>query len=112
LTKSKGWEELLPLNNDGEEKTWRWGKETFLELQATEFFVKKVKGENKIYKKRRLTDNTGKKPKTVWYDSNMMLQVMELCCSKKYLGKDNTFNYPKSIVCSQRHFRNYTEKTL
>jgi len=26
LDKQKGWEELLPLNKDKEEKTWRWGK--------------------------------------------------------------------------------------
>lgn len=97
LTKSKGWEELLPLNNDGEEKTWRWGKETFLELQATELFVKKVKGENKIYKKRRLTDNTGKKPKTVWYDSKYDASSNGIILLQKILGKDNTFNYPKSL---------------
>lgn len=97
LTKSKGWEELLPLNNDGEEKTWRWGKETFLELEATELFVKKVKGENKIYKKRRLTDNTGKKPKTVWYDSKYDASSNGIMLLQKILGKDNTFNYPKSL---------------
>jgi adenine-specific DNA-methyltransferase len=97
LTKSKGWEELLPINNDGEEKTWRWGKETFLELQATELFVKKVKGENKIYKKRRLTDKTGKKPKTVWYDSKYDASSNGIMLLQKILGKDNTFNYPKSL---------------
>lgn len=97
LTKTNGWEELLPLNNDGEEKTWRWGKETFLELQATELFVKKVKGKNKIFKKRRLTDNTGKKPKTVWYESKYDASSNGIMLLQKLLGKDNTFNYPKSL---------------
>jgi adenine-specific DNA-methyltransferase len=97
LTKSKGWEELLPTNNDGEEKCWRWGKHTFLELHSTELFVKKVKGENKIYKKRRLNDNTGKKPKTVWYDSKYDASSNGIMLLQKILGKDNTFNYPKSI---------------
>lgn len=97
LTKSKGWEELLPTNNDGEEKCWRWGKDTFLELHSTELFVKKVKGENKIYKKRRLNDNTGKKPKTVWYDSKYDASSNGIMLLQKILGKDNTFNYPKSI---------------
>ena len=97
LTKTNGWEELLPLNNDGEEKTWRWGKETFLELQATELFVKKVKGNNKIFKKRRLTDNTGKKPKSVWYDSKYDASSNGIMLLQKLLGKDNTFNYPKSL---------------
>jgi adenine-specific DNA-methyltransferase len=97
LTKTKGWEELLPTNNDGEEKCWRWGKDTFLELHSTELFVKKVKGENKIYKKRRLNDNTGKKPKTVWYDSKYDASSNGIMLLQKILGKDNTFNYPKSI---------------
>jgi len=48
LENQQGWEELFPLNKDKEEKTWRWGKETFLKLHSTELFVKKVKGENKI----------------------------------------------------------------
>jgi adenine-specific DNA-methyltransferase len=110
LTKSKGWEELLPLNNDGEEKTWRWGKETFLELQATELFVKKVKGENKIYKKRRLTDNTGKKPKTVWYDSKYDASSNGIMLLQKILGKDNTFNYPKSLYAVKDILEITTEK--
>ncbi|MBN9352416.1 MAG: site-specific DNA-methyltransferase [Chitinophagaceae bacterium] len=110
LTKSKGWEELLPLNNDGEEKTWRWGKETFLELQATELFVKKVKGENKIYKKRRLTDNTGKKPKTVWYDSKYDASSNGIMLLQKILGKDNTFNYPKSLFAVKDILEITTEK--
>lgn len=97
LSKTNGWEELLPTNNDGEEKCWRWSKETFIELQATELFVKKVKGKNKIYKKRRLNDNTGKKPKTVWYDSKYDASSNGIMLLQKILGKDNTFNYPKSL---------------
>lgn len=110
LSKSKECEELLPLNNDGEEKTWRWGKETFLDLQATELFVKKVKGKNKIYKKRRLTDNTGKKPKTVWYDSKYDASSNGIMLLQKILGKDNTFNYPKSLYAVKDILEITTEK--
>ena len=111
LTKTNGWEELLPLNNDGEEKTWRWGKETFLELQATELFVKKVKGENKIFKKRRLTDNTGKKPKTVWYESKYDASSNGIMLLQKLLGKDNTFNYPKSLYAVKDILEITTDKS-
>ena len=51
------WEELLPINNKGEERCWRWGKETFMELSETELFVKKIKGVSRIYKKRRLKNS-------------------------------------------------------
>ncbi|PWS25916.1 site-specific DNA-methyltransferase [Pedobacter yonginense] len=97
LLRQDGWEELLPINNGNEEKTWRWGQDTFNELQATELFVKKVKGINKIYKKRRLTDTTGKKPKTVWYDPKYDASSNGIMLLQKILGRDNTFNYPKSI---------------
>jgi adenine-specific DNA-methyltransferase len=97
LTKNEGWEELLPTNKKGDEKYWRWSKETFLELQATELLVKKVKGVNKIFKKRRLNHITGKKPKTVWYDSKYDSSSNGIMLLQQILGKDNTFNYPKSI---------------
>ena len=59
---------LLPINESGEEKTWRWGKETFEELCETELLVRSVKGKYRIFKKRRMLNIRGKKPKTVWYD--------------------------------------------
>lgn len=97
LEKQNGWEELLPLNSDGEERTWRWEKRTFLEQNETELFVKKVKGKNKLFKKRRLFDSTGKKPKTVWYDSKYDASSNGIMLLQKILGKGNTFNYPKSL---------------
>ena len=60
---------LLPINSKGEERCWRWGPETFEQFKDTELFVKIVKGEYKIFKKRRLTDAIGRKPRTVWTDS-------------------------------------------
>ena len=97
LDKQDEWETLLPLNTDGEERTWRWEKKTFLEQHETELFVKQVKGENKIFKKRRLFDSTGKKPKTVWYDSKYDASSNGIMLLQKILGKNNTFNYPKSL---------------
>ena len=60
--------ELLPINSSGEEKTWRWGKDTFKEKKKTELFVNKVNGELRLFKNRRLVDE-GKKPKSNWHDS-------------------------------------------
>lgn len=97
LEMQDGLEELLPINSKGEERTWRWEKKTFLELHETELFVKKVKGENKIFKKRRLLKSTGKKPKTVWHDSKYDASSNGIMLLQKLFGKGNTFNYPKSL---------------
>ncbi|MCK4905467.1 site-specific DNA-methyltransferase [bacterium] len=97
LEKHDGWEKLLPLNTNGEEKTWRWEKKTFSELHETELFVKRVKGENKIFKKRRLRETTGKKPKTVWYNPKYDASSNGIMLLQKILGRENTFNYPKSL---------------
>ena len=94
---SEEWEELLPLSTNGEEKCWRWGVETFLQLHETELFVKKVKGVNRIYKKRRLLESTKKRPKTLWFDPKYDASSNGIMLLQKILGKDNTFNYPKSL---------------
>lgn len=97
LIKSSNCEELLPLSNDGEEKTWRWSKETFLRQKDTELFVKKVKGVNKIYKKRRLQKDTKKRPKTIWSDSKYDASSNGIMILRKVLGEKDVFNYPKSL---------------
>jgi adenine-specific DNA-methyltransferase len=97
LNKTKEAIELLPLNKSLEEKTWRWGKETFNKLKDTELFVKEVKGEYRVYKKRRLKTNTGKRPKTVWYESKYDASSNGIMLLNKIFGKRNIFNYPKSI---------------
>jgi adenine-specific DNA-methyltransferase len=89
--------ELLPINMRGEEKTWRWGKETFLENQKTELFVKLVKGKFRIFKKRRITINTGKKPKTVWYNPKYDASSNGIVLLQNILGRENPFPYPKSL---------------
>ena len=60
---------LLPINGKNEERCWRWGPDTFMQKKDTELFVKKVKGEYRFFKKRRITELEGRKPKTVWTDS-------------------------------------------
>lgn len=97
LIQKKGWIELLPISNDGEEKTWRWGQETFEELHQTELFVKEIKGNYRIFKKRRLTEETGKKPKTVWYEPKYDASSNGIILLQKILGRENNFNYPKSL---------------
>jgi adenine-specific DNA-methyltransferase len=88
--------EILPINGEGEEKTWRWGKETFENKKDTELLVKKVKGEYKVFKKRRPTDIQGRKPRTVWSDSRYDASSNGIMLLRSVLGK-NEFSYPKSL---------------
>lgn len=88
--------EILPINAEGEEKTWRWGKETFEQKKDTELLVKKVKGDFKVFKKRRPIDIEGRKPRTVWSDSRYDASSNGIMLLRSVLGK-NEFSYPKSL---------------
>jgi adenine-specific DNA-methyltransferase len=97
LVSGRGFLKLLPINEAGEEKTWRWGQETFDELHSTELFVKLVKGKYRIFKKRRLTNLPGRKPKTVWYNPRYDASSYGIMVLRNIIGKENEFPYPKSI---------------
>ncbi|KNZ70224.1 adenine-specific DNA-methyltransferase [Thermincola ferriacetica] len=96
LERKDGWVELLPINSKGEEKTWRWGKETFLEKCKTELVVKKDGEDYKIFKKRRL-EGAGKKPKTIWADSKYDASSHGIMLLRNMFGLGNHFSYPKSF---------------
>lgn len=96
LKKERGSQKLLPINNHGDEKTWRWGKETFIEKHQTELCVKVVKGQNRIFKKRRLLGQ-GKRPKTIWYDSKYDASSNGIMVLRDILGRGEHFPYPKSV---------------
>jgi len=87
---------ILPINGSGEEKTWRWGKDTFSKLCATEISVKPFEQSFKLYKKRRIT-GAGKKPKSVWTASNYDASSNGIMYLRNILGKGDSFSYPKSI---------------
>lgn len=92
-----GWKELLPIAPDGEEKTWRWGKDTFLKKKDTEILVKPDGNTFKLYKKRRADEKSGKKPKTVWFDSKYDASSHGIMLLRNLFGKVDAFSYPKSI---------------
>lgn len=102
--------EVLPINSDGEEKTWRWGKDTFLEKKDTEILVSFSNGEYRLQKKRRF-EGIGKKPKTIWHDSRYDASTNGIMLMKSLFNSVSLFSYPKSIytvidaisVSSQKH---------
>ena len=62
--------EILPLDSGGNKRVWRRTKPSFLELvRNNDVFAKKSKGKFLIMIKNRLSENRGKKPKTMWYGS-------------------------------------------
>lgn len=96
LEPSKDSIKMLPINNHGDEKTWRWGKKTFDEKNETELFVRKVKGQWRIFKKRRLT-GAYKKPKTIWHEPKYDASSNGIMILRQILGRGDHFSYPKSL---------------
>ena len=88
------YEEILPIDEKGVERCWRWGPET-LRKRIDKYIEVKRKGKRyDIYIKEREDDYRGEKPKTLWLDSKYSGQTAtnEL---KKLFG-DKVFSYPKS----------------
>lgn len=97
LEKGKGTTEILPINERGEEKTWRWSRNTFLEDYKTEILVKEVKGKVRLFKKRRPEIVGGTKPKTVWYDPKYDASSHGVVLLDRLFEKRGIFPYPKSL---------------
>jgi len=101
LIPEEGSLKLLPINGKGEHRTWRWGKDTFLNKKDSELFVKEINNKFRIYKKRRLTDIKGTKPKTVWINSKYDASSNGIMLLQKIFSGKNPFSYPKSIYAVQ-----------
>jgi len=97
LEKGSGTVKMLPINEKGEEKTWRWSQETFLERCKTEIIAKEVKGRMRLFKKRRPEIVGGTKPKTVWYDPRYDASSHGVVLLDKLFERRGVFPYPKSL---------------
>jgi adenine-specific DNA-methyltransferase len=93
--------EILPIDPQGNERIWRWGKDTVDSKKETEFIVKFDIKKNKysISCKKRLLDvsNEGKKPKTFWNEPKYNASSWGTILLQNILGGDKLFNYPKSL---------------
>lgn len=94
LEKKQGFIELLPIDDKGIERCWRWGKETFKDKQEKYIQVKETKNGYDLYTKERESDYKGEKPKSFWFKPEYTGQTgtNEL---KNTFGK-KVFSYPKS----------------
>ena len=95
--KSKRATKILPINEKGEEKTWRWSQDTFLERCKTEIIVKEVKGKVRLFKKRRPEIVGGTKPKTIWYDPRYDASSHGVVLLDRLFKRRGIFPYPKSL---------------
>jgi adenine-specific DNA-methyltransferase len=97
LEKKKDFIEILPLDSEGNKRVWRRTKPSFLELvKSNDIFARKSNGKYVIMVKDRLSENSGKKPKTMWYESKYSSTTSGTMLLRKILGK-TTFSYPKSL---------------
>ncbi len=94
LAKKSGFIEILPIDERGIERCWRWGSKTFMDKIEKYIEVKTTKDGFDIYIKEREGDYQGEKAKTVWNESNYTGQTgtSEL----KSLFGEKVFSYPKS----------------
>ncbi|BBM89219.1 hypothetical protein COTS27_00914 [Spirochaetota bacterium] len=94
LEEKKGYKEILPIDKEGNEKCWRWGKNKIIN-NFDDLSFRLVNGRSTIYLKSRLDQHPGEKAKTIW-DKPIYSGASGTNLLKKLLGK-NIFSYPKSL---------------
>ena len=91
-----GEEVIYPVNQDGDEKTWKWGHETSREFIRDLMAKPDQTGQTGIYSKSRMNEE-GSLPLTVWDKSEYSATEYGTNFLKKILGESNLFSFPKSI---------------
>ena len=85
---------ILPIDDQGTEKCWRWGKDTFAQRKAKYIEVRKTKTGYVVYSKQYENEYEGEKAKTIWnkpyYSGQTATQGI------KTLFGNRVFSYPKS----------------
>lgn len=96
IEKPRGDEHILyPIDDDGNEKTWRWGFDKVIEA-SDQITVKTNKaGKNQLYYKRRANE-AGVVAVTMWFDAKYSATEHGTALLKDLFGL-SPFSYPKSI---------------
>lgn len=90
---SDGYIEMLPIDTNGVERRWRWGKAMVEQKWKTEIEVRETSGEFRLYTKDRMK---GEKPKTVWLKPEY--SGASGTNSLKDLLGNKAFSYPKAVA--------------
>ncbi len=89
---------VLPLNSEGKESCWRWGKEKFKEnttkdtLKSNLVAKEKSDGTFGIYEKYRKSTY---KPKSIWNDSSFLTETGTVELKQLDFGEE--FDFPKPV---------------
>jgi len=86
---------VFPNNEDGVEKTWRWGREKVVRSLGEISIRKDRSGQDFVYYKRRPHDD-GVVSTSCWFDAKYSSIEHGTALIKKLFGK-STFSYPKSV---------------
>ncbi|MDV7341580.1 DNA methyltransferase [Terasakiella sp. A23] len=87
---------VLPINGDGEEKTWKWGHETAKEKINDLMAKPDQTGGMGIYSKSRMNMD-GALPLTLWDKKEYSATEYGTNYLSKIIGDSNLFSFPKSI---------------
>ncbi len=86
---------IFPNNEDGVEKTWRWGWEKVMRSLGEISIRKDRSGQDFVYYKRRPHDD-GVVSTSCWFDAKYSAVEHGTALIKKLFGK-SVFSYPKSV---------------
>lgn len=95
--KTKGWDIVWPIDNEGTERVWRWNSKTLEEKKGSYIEIKKYKNGYRFYVKERSIDYKGEKPKTIWFRPEYSA-VNGTSAIKDIFSEnlDKIFDFPKS----------------
>lgn len=90
-------EEMLPIDDKGIERVWRWNESTFNSKKEKYIEVRKIKGKFNLQVKERENDNEGEKAKTIWHSSkysavNGTSRIKDIFSDTN----EKVFDFPKS----------------
>ncbi len=92
---------IMPVDTAGLRRVWRWSdREKILSAGArNEFILKKENGKSYVQLKDWI--KSGRKPKTIWFDSKYDSSSHGTNLLKNLFGERNVFGFPKSVYSTE-----------
>jgi len=95
LKKSNEAVEILPIDDRGWERVWRWGKDRFLN-NLNKIIIEENKGKYIVYIKLLKEEKEEYKPKTIWNKSKYLSNLGTMLLNNMF-NSPNIFNFSKSL---------------
>lgn len=89
--------EILPIDTLGKRRVWRWSDRSQILNSASNNDFNIVYEENKITVQLKDRIKSGRKPKTIWFESKYDASSSGTMLIKKMFDGDKVFSYPKSL---------------